>query len=141
MTLLRRLTTFYRLLTEGRAAVEAQHMAESLLDTKLPHDVRADCHEIITRIASFSSVEELAMIYVIKYAERMALYLDAVDATQEYRTHIARGVERACVSFAGRKRAGIQFEGYWLDRLAITAKTHGIQAKPARDAAPKFYNC
>ena len=127
MSFFRKLQNTYRAVNEGRATAKAHQMAEEFLGAKLPSDVGADGFAIVARMADFSSVEQMAMIYVIAYAQRMTWYLDAVSATQDFRMQVARNVARACICLAHRQRSGTRFEGYWTQELIEAAKKHGIK--------------
>ena len=101
-------------------------MAEEFLGEKLPNDVAADGFAIVARVADYSSVEQMAMIYVTAYAKRMTLYLNAVSATPEFRTRVARNVARACLCLVRLQRSGHNFDKFRTIGLIEAAKRHGV---------------
>jgi hypothetical protein len=101
-------------------------MAEEFLDARLPHDVATEGYARAAGIADYSSVEQMAMVYVTTYAQRMTPYLDAVSATKEFRTQVARSVARACILLARLQRSGTRFDGYATRALIEAAKRHGV---------------
>jgi Tfp pilus assembly protein PilW len=127
MSFFSKMAATYRAVNEGRTTAEAHQMAESFLETKLPYDVGAHGYEIVSKIADYSSVEQMAMIYVVTYANRMEKYLPAVNATPEFRMTVARSVARACILLARLQRSGTAFDGYWTRQLIEAAKKHGVK--------------
>ncbi|MBS0479655.1 MAG: hypothetical protein JSR79_10195 [Proteobacteria bacterium] len=126
MSFLSKMAAGYRAVNEGRRTAEAHQMAESFLEARLPYDVGTDGFEVVSQMADYSSVEQMAMIYVITYANRMEGYLNSVNATQDFRMTVTRSVARACILLARLQRSGVAFEGYWTVQLIETAKRHGV---------------
>ena len=126
MSFFRKMADTYRAVNEGRATAEAHQMAEEFLGEKLPSDVGADGYAIVARMADFSSIEQMAMIYVTTYSKRMTHYLDAVSATQDFRVRVTRNVARACICLARLQRSGTSFDAFWTRNLIEAAKKHGV---------------
>lgn len=126
MSFFSKMADSYRAVNEGRATANAHKMAEEFLEDRLPYDVGADGFAIVAKMADYSSVEQMAMIYVVTYANTMGYYLDGVNATQEFRVKVARKVARACICFANLQRSGIKFDGYWTRQLIDVSKSHGV---------------
>lgn len=127
MSFFRKAAQTFRAINEGRATAQAHKMAEEFLQQKLPQDVGEAGFERVARIADYSSVEQMAMVYVIVYAERMATYLDAVNATREFREKTARSVARACIILANHQRSGENFDSWTIAELVEAARTLGIK--------------
>ena len=126
MSFFRRMADTYRAVNEGRATAKAHQMAEQFLGEKLPSDVGADGYAIVAGIADYSSIEQMAMIYVAAYAKRMTWYLDTVNATQDFRTRVSRNLARACILLARLQRSGTSFNEFWTRDLIAAAKKHGV---------------
>jgi hypothetical protein len=127
MSFLRKMAETFRAVNEGRATAKAHRLAEEFLGEKLPIDVGADGYAMVAHMADFSSIEQMAMIYVTVYARRMTNYLDAVSATPDFRLRVARNVARACISLARLQRSGTRFAGFWTRDLIEAAKKHGVK--------------
>lgn len=126
MSFLNKMGSAFRAVNHGRSTAEAHRMAENFLESNLPSDVAANGFETVARIADYSSIEQMAMVYVITYANRMHQYLDAVGATTEFRTTVARNVARACILLAQLQRSNTDFDPSWTVQLIQAAKRHGV---------------
>ncbi|WP_132470341.1 hypothetical protein [Novosphingobium sp. ST904] len=117
----------FRAVNEGRATAHAHRTAEAFLGAPLPSGVAEEGFRIVGPMADFSSVEEMAMIYVIIYAEQRKAYLDGVNATKEFRGKIARQVANACIALANLQRGGERFNSMWTIRLINAARGCGVK--------------
>lgn len=127
MSFFRKIADTYRAVNEGRATAQAHQMAEQFLAARLPQDVAVDGYKQAASVADLSSVEEMALIYVTTYAKRMIRYLDAVNATSEFRMQVARNVARACICLADLQRSGERFNGYQTRELIQAAQKLGVK--------------
>jgi len=126
MSFFRGLGSAFRAASEGRNTAKAHRLAEQMMGTSLPADVAQDAYNFASRMAEYSSVEQMSMIYVSTYAERMVPYLDAVNATEGFRLQVARNVARACTHLSDLKSSGTDFSSFGLDRLIVAAKKLGV---------------
>lgn len=127
MSFFRGLADTFRAVNEGRATANAHKAAEHYLGIKLPLDVAEDGFATVARMADFSSIEQMSMVYVIKYAQRMVDYLDSVNATNEFRLEVAKNVARACINLANLQRSGTKFEAFYVKELVEAAKMLGVK--------------
>jgi hypothetical protein len=107
-------------------------MAEELLRVRLPPDVAEDGFSAVATMADVSSVEQMAMIYVTKYAQRMVGYLDAVNATKEFRLEVAKNVGRACIGLADLQRSGTSFQSVYIHDLISAARSVRVKTDHPR---------
>ena len=124
----------FRAVNEGRSTANAHRMAEEFLQASLPADVAADGYRKAAQVADYCSVEQMAMIYVISYANRMRFYLDAVSATQEFRLSVGLNVARALMRFSELQRSGVELDRYQIPQLIAAAKAHGVKTDNAKFA-------
>ncbi|SFP16769.1 hypothetical protein [Qipengyuania nanhaisediminis] len=127
MSFFKGLADSFRAVNEGRSTAKAHQLAEQLLGVRLPPDVAQDGYTAVADMADFSSVEQMAMIYTIKYAKRQIGYLDAVNATGEFRREVAMNVARACIGLADLQRGGADFNAVYVHQLIGAAKQLGVK--------------
>lgn len=136
MSFFRKMADTFRAVNEGRATAQAHQMAEQLLGERLPADVAQDGYALAARMADYSTVEQMAMVYVTTYANRMSRYLDAVNATQEFRTRVARAVARAFILLRDLHESGTRFDEFSINDLIAAAKKHGVNT----DSGPASFS-
>lgn len=127
MSFLRKVAETVRAVGEGKRTAEAHRMAEALLGKALPPDVAADAYEIVSRMAVYSSSEQMAMIYVIEYAKRMTRYFDSIDPTPDFRMRVSRELARACILLADQQRSGTNFPKSWINELILVVRRHRVK--------------
>lgn len=127
MSFLGKIGSAFRAVNDGRATAHAHRKAEALLGVPLPSSVAEEGFRIVGPMAEFSSAEEMAMIYVIIYAEQRKAYLERVNATKEFRGKIARQVANACIELANLQRGGTRFNSFWTIRLVNAARACGVK--------------
>lgn len=132
MSSLRGLGSAFRAVSEGRNTAVAHRLAEEFLGTKLPADVAQDGYAFAARMAGAASVEQMSMIYVSTYARRMVSYLDAVNATADFRRQVASNVARACIQLAELQRSGIDLKLFGLRDLVESANMLGVNTDSER---------
>ena len=102
----------FRAISEGKATAGAHRLAENCLGVRLPHEVATDGHKYASRMADFSSVEEMAIEYMNSYG----LYL---RRNFEQFSMADKKLARDRFSRAAQHISQLQSSGVRLDHLTL----------------------